>query len=121
MAEPDLAPLVLVGDDASLTSVDNSIMLTESSVDVDLLRRDLPELPMQTRLRLNAQYGTVSIHVECTSVCPYMIAYIVKLMTQMSIFCVQYLSAYRILKYVFHINRIMKIWFCNLTVFYWFP
>ena len=60
MAEPDLAPLVLAGDDVSLTSIDNPVMLTEGSVDVDLLRRDLPELPMQTRSRLNIQYGKYS-------------------------------------------------------------
>ena len=65
MAEPDLAPLVLAGDDISLTSIDNPVMLTEGSVDVDLLRRDLPELPMQTRLRLNTQYGNYSCMYMC--------------------------------------------------------
>ncbi|XP_065899013.1 glutamyl-tRNA(Gln) amidotransferase subunit B, mitochondrial-like [Dysidea avara] len=57
MAEPDLAPLVLTGNDISLTNLDKPITLTEGNVDVDLLRRILPELPMQTRSRLNTQYG----------------------------------------------------------------
>ena len=56
MAEPDLAPLVLAGNDTSLASSDSH---TEGSVDVDVLRRDLPELPMQTRLRLKTQYGNI--------------------------------------------------------------
>ena len=64
MAEPDLAPLVLTGNDISLTNLDKPITLTEGNVDVDLLRRILPELPMQTRSRLNTQYGNVfPVHV----------------------------------------------------------
>ena len=56
MPEPDLAPLVLTGENAFLSE---SEMPTEVIVNVDKLRSKLPELPMQTRSRLNTQYGII--------------------------------------------------------------
>ena len=57
MAEPDLAPLVLAGKDALLSGSETQCSLTGNIADVDKLRSDLPELPMQTRSKLNTQYG----------------------------------------------------------------
>ena len=58
MAEPDLAPLVLAGQNVSLSGSEISLQLT-TVTDVDMLKSQLPELPMQTRSRLSMQYGTV--------------------------------------------------------------
>ena len=57
MAEPDLAPLVLTGKDVLLPGSETQRQLAGNITDVDKLRSDLPELPMQTRSKLNAQYG----------------------------------------------------------------
>lgn len=59
MSEPDLAPLVLTGKNAFLSE---SEMPTEVIVNVDKLQSKLPELPMQTRSRLNTQYGIIFIY-----------------------------------------------------------
>lgn len=57
MAEPDLAPLVLGGKDVLLSGLKTHSSSTGTITDVDKLRSELPELPMQIRSRLNAQYG----------------------------------------------------------------
>ena len=59
MAEPDLTPLVLTGKDILLSGSEVQPPLTDTITDVDKLRSELPELPMQTRSRLNAQYGII--------------------------------------------------------------
>ena len=59
MAEPDLAPLVLAGQNFSLSGSEISLQFARTVIDVDILKSQLPELPMQTRSRLNTQYGTV--------------------------------------------------------------
>lgn len=61
MAEPDLAPLVLAGKDVSLSGSEIEFPLAETITNVDKLRSGLPELPMQTRSKLNAQYGIILI------------------------------------------------------------
>ena len=62
MAEPDLAPLVLTGKNTLLSG---SEILTEAIVNVDKLQSELPELPMQTRSKLNTQYGMMFYMIMC--------------------------------------------------------
>ena len=57
MAEPDLAPLVLAGKDVLLSGSEIQNPLAGNITDVDKLRSDLPELPVQTRSMLNTQFG----------------------------------------------------------------
>ena len=57
MAEPDLAPLVLAGKDILLSGSEIQYPLAGNITDVDELRTELPELPMQTRSKLNTKYG----------------------------------------------------------------
>ena len=75
MAEPDLAPLVLAGKDVLLSVSETQCSLAGNIADVDKLRSDLPELPMQTRSRLNTQYGMHNFYVI---VCMYKLQLCVK-------------------------------------------
>lgn len=64
MAEPDLSPLVLAGKSDLISGSEIQTPLVGTVADVDKLQNELPELPMQTRLRLNTQYGIV-----CGQIC----------------------------------------------------
>ena len=61
MAEPDLGPVVLAGRYNLLFGSEIQSQLSRTITDIDKLRSELPELPMQTRSRLNAQYGIIFV------------------------------------------------------------
>jgi len=63
MAEPDLGPVVLAGEYNLLSGSEIQFPLSRNITDVDKLQSKLPELPMQTRSRLNAQYGIILVNM----------------------------------------------------------